>query len=281
MGKKSRKKKTGKTTASSSSSSAASSSAAATAVLPSVAGEGEGRGGYADDTILPAGTSLVALPSSCFHGSNLADFKNPEYIGAIQAYISMCFDAHKLGLDNQAIANQHYDKFYDDHEHLRKHDTDFRRFVFAYCTHFYQKYYHLSGKNKFYLTSLLRLGLQMRYQNQVEKGVGIGPGSENYEKTLKYNRDVCSERGIINCLIRETPCGCMDSKKAEGKGMDKTNPCLGCCNPFPKTSLFYCTGCQTVQYCSKACQVNEWPSHRNFCKSLKQQRANKSCIKSK
>eukprot|EP00751_Fragilariopsis_kerguelensis_P029677 CAMPEP_0170928680 /NCGR_PEP_ID=MMETSP0735-20130129/14323_1 /TAXON_ID=186038 /ORGANISM="Fragilariopsis kerguelensis, Strain L26-C5" /LENGTH=175 /DNA_ID=CAMNT_0011329597 /DNA_START=13 /DNA_END=537 /DNA_ORIENTATION=+ len=174
MGKKSRKKKTGNTAASLSSAA----SASGAAVLSSAVGEG--RGGYADTMTLLAGTKL-ALPSSCCHGSNLADFKNLEYKGAMQAYILMLSDVAKLGME-QAVGLQLLEKFNDDHEHLTKHDANFCQFVFAYCTHFYQKYYHLSATYKLGLTSLLRLGLQMRYKDQVDNGVSIGPGSENCDK---------------------------------------------------------------------------------------------------
>mmetsp|Transcript_38709 Transcript_38709/g.43583 ORF Transcript_38709/g.43583 Transcript_38709/m.43583 type:complete len:118 (+) Transcript_38709:1-354(+) len=107
----------------------------------------------------------------------------------------------------------------------------------------------------------------MRYKDQVDKWVSIGPGSENCDKWNKYNRDIHSERGIIKCLAREIPCNCMDSEKVKAREMDKTNPCRGCHNHFHKTSLFFCSGCQSVQYCSKACQVDAWPNHRDSCKT--------------
>jgi len=272
MGKKSRKKKTGKPTASSLSSSSSSAAVAAAAAVLSSAVE-EGRGGYAD-TILPAGTTL-ALPSSCFHGSNLAHFKNLEYAGVMQAYFLMSSDVAKIRME-KADPFQRHNKFYDDHEYFTKQDADFCQFVFAYCTHFYQKYFHLSATYKRDLTSLLGLGIQMRYIDQVEKGVSTDPGSENFDKWFKYGRDIGSERGIIKCLAREIPCNCMDSQKVKAQEMDKTNRCDGCHNHFLKTSLLYCTGCQSVQYCSKACQVDHWPVHRDLCKT--KQELDKICL---
>ena len=32
----------------------------------------------------------------------------------------------------------------------------------------------------------------------------------------------------------------------------------------------YCSGCRVVAYCSKACQTQAWPSHRNGCNNYKQ-----------
>jgi len=261
MGKKSRKKKTGKT-------------AVPSVVVPAVpvdaaaAGRGRGRGGD---------SALITLPLSCFHGSNLADLKNVEYIEAVQSYTLICSDICKFGQSadickfgqgGSLIYFQRLEKFNDDHKHLMMLDADFCRFVFAYCTIFYQKYYHLSANYKMDLTILLSLGIKMRYSHQVEKTIdNVGPGSENKEKSDKYMRDIRSERGIIKCLARETPCDCMDPKKEEAKGMDKINPCNGCNKRFPKTNLFFCKGCQIVKYCSKACQINEWPNHRDLCKN--------------
>ena len=30
-----------------------------------------------------------------------------------------------------------------------------------------------------------------------------------------------------------------------------------------------CTGCKFVRYCSKKCQVTDWPSHKQLCQSIK------------
>ena len=29
-----------------------------------------------------------------------------------------------------------------------------------------------------------------------------------------------------------------------------------------------CTGCKFVRYCSKKCQVTDWPSHKQLCQSI-------------
>ena len=120
----------------------------------------------------------IELPSSsCFHGSNLADFKYLEYKGAIQAYTLMYSDLDKIGDDNQIIALQGFAKFNDYYKHLRKHDANFCCFLFfAYCTHLYQKYYHLSANYQMEVTRLINWGIQIRYQDQVEKGVSFGLG---------------------------------------------------------------------------------------------------------
>ena len=88
-----------------------------------------------------------------------------------------------------------------------------------------------------------------------------------YDKWMKYSRDLEDERGIINCLYRETKnyCDCMKTKKMEANNMDKMDLCHGCCKVFPKARTMVCDGCQAVVYCSKECSITDWPCHKSFC----------------
>ena len=48
--------------------------------------------------------------------------------------------------------------------------------------------------------------------------------------------------------------------------VDSPNVCGNCMKQgeeFPR-----CTGCKFVRYCSKKCQVTDWPSHKQLCKSI-------------
>ena len=129
----------------------------------------------------------------------------------------------------------------------------------------------------------------------------FGPGSINYEKNCKYNRDITNERGLINCLSRETSlyCNCMTPHKIEANKklsetttttttMDgrvttvvptvvKVGTCFGCQQEFPKQTLSFCTGCNIHKYCGKRCQIDNWPHHKVFCKMV--QAANSSTSK--
>ena len=89
----------------------------------------------------------------------------------------------------------------------------------------------------------------------------------DHEQFRKYCRDVESERGIINCLYRETKndCDCMKTKKIEANGMDKTDLCIGCRKSFPKARTKICDGCKAVVYCSKKCSKSDWLRHKPFC----------------
>ena len=215
---------------------------------------------------------LPSVNMTCFHGSTLAKFNDPTFMQAIQAYFDMRGAVkeamaviettyqgnHRNVMDEELKGNLFppvllFQKFDSDHKHLIV-DTDFCDFVFAYCTHLYLTSWN---EHNLMVFRLLTLGFDMRYIKQVGKGVETGIGSQNYDKVAKYNIDIRLERGVINCLARETPCSCMNPKKAEAKEMDKNGTCCGCKNEFLKQTLKACTGCHnTTRYCSRQCQID-------------------------
>jgi hypothetical protein len=101
----------------------------------------------------------------------------------------------------------------------------------------------------------------------MSKGEDVSPGSVVNEIFLKYCRDVRTERGVINCLSRETIefCDCMVTKKDAAKTMEKLGVCYQCEDLFSKKQLFKCSACHSHQYCSKKCQVNDWTRHKTIC----------------
>ncbi|MGK3743779.1 MAG: hypothetical protein ACI90V_010638 [Bacillariaceae sp.] len=60
----------------------------------------------------------------------------------------------------------------------------------------------------------------------------------------------------------------------EGKGiaktMDRTAKCHGCNNEFPKETPSVCNGCQFMKYHNRECQINDWSSHKSFCKNIQE-----------
>lgn len=44
--------------------------------------------------------------------------------------------------------------------------------------------------------------------------------------------------------------------------------CHHCHQGGPDVNLRFCKGCLSVQYCSKACQKDDWPSHREPCRRV-------------
>ena len=48
--------------------------------------------------------------------------------------------------------------------------------------------------------------------------------------------------------------------------VDSPSACGNCMKEAD--GLRRCTGCEFVRYCSKNCQVKDWPSHKQFCQSI-------------
>ena len=61
---------------------------------------------------------------------------------------------------------------------------------------------------------------------------------------------------------------CAEEAESEQSDSDIDSPsacgnCLKEGGHFPR-----CTGCKYVRYCSKNCQVEDWPSHKHLCRAI-------------
>jgi hypothetical protein len=211
---------------------------------------------------------LVSSSSSemtCYHGSTAEKFPlDSDYGKVICDYIS---SRQKLGDGISTREGGEFEiKFGMDHIELMA-DLKFGQFVFAFSTTVYlNNNLEENTYAKSTVRQLLYLGITIKYY-WIPASLG-----EKYdkEKYYKYCRDIGDERGIINCLSRETKifCDCMKPKKSEAKNMEKLDKCYGCKELFAKADLRFCIGCNVVKYCSKECHINSWPSHKSDCRML-------------
>ena len=143
-------------------------------------------------------------------------------------------------------------------------EPEFAQHVFACCTNEY-----VANGRTVKLYGLFALGFSARYL-AVPQGEGkhVSPGSECHTKYLKYMRDVITDRGVINCLARETPCDCMKHRKLQAKSMEKVTVCQACNRVLPKEQALVCSGCGVASYCNRECQLGHWPSHKNICRQF-------------
>ena len=201
---------------------------------------------------------MSLLQPKCFHGSSEEAFDvRGEYYTAVKDYIQMYRNAKTCEEFLELMPR--FDKA---HRQLLV-DPGFGRFVFAHCT---QHYLAKGNDDKKILITLLQLGIEIRYfRIPIDEGKDVGPGSSYHEKSSKYMRDIHTDRGMINCLARETPCDCMKEKKTEAKSMEKLGFCFCCRREFPKGRMLMCSGCRFVKYCSKECQFRDWPAHKLAC----------------
>lgn len=75
------------------------------------------------------------------------------------------------------------------------------------------------------------------------------------------------ERSLVKYFANQIPCKCLDEIHSQMKSaIPKIGSCISCKQRKERTSMFICTGCERIQYCSKACQIAHVPKHKDFCK---------------
>ena len=61
---------------------------------------------------------------------------------------------------------------------------------------------------------------------------------------------------------------CAEEAESEQSGSDIDSPSV-CGNCSKERGQFpRCTGCKYVRYCSKNCQVEDWPWHKQLCQAI-------------
>ena len=209
--------------------------------------------------------------TACFHGSVAKHFvAGSEYSKILKTHTKL----RKKNLGDYGKINEFLNQAKNRNRVL---DPNFAQFIFAvgvslYCklTPRERKLYSRPAPTTdvensiiFELWSITQFAIDIRYN--------CIPQANNQEvdetKLNKYDRDIDTERGLINCLHRETKryCTCMASNKIEAKNMEKMEQCAGCAKLYPKDRLKACKKCDLVFYCSLQCCENDWPMHKKDC----------------
>lgn len=221
--------------------------------------------------------ATAASPPPCYHGSTeRALTENSVYNRALVQFMNIISE-YTIGGPDVEIRLIH--QFSNEHL-LLVHDQNFAQFMFAFCTkRMLEQDLTTNRYTHNIITQLLRFAIRIRYDFIPVARAANGNrdrvlrvGSETYHQFCKYERDVHTERGIIKCLARETKaygCNCMSEDKQNAASMTKVAICNGCFQTFPKMKLLDCP-CHAVTYCSKTCQRNAWPQHKELCSALQQ-----------
>jgi len=78
-----------------------------------------------------------------------------------------------------------------------------------------------------------------------------------------HNFDVV--RKLAKFFSKRIPCHCLDDLAMTAP---RTAGCNGCKEFTVGSSLRVCSACGIVSYCSKECQVKDWPQHKLLCKEV-------------
>ena len=85
--------------------------------------------------------------------------------------------------------------------------------------------------------------------------------------------DVLDSRAMVSFFRKRIPCKCLDKKYKEVKTITTMAFCCNeeCSLPDRKVErnkILYCSGCDQVCYCSRACQKAHWKEHKEICREV-------------
>lgn len=77
-----------------------------------------------------------------------------------------------------------------------------------------------------------------------------------------------SQRNLLRFYAKRIPCHCLENMKQAAKEAtpEKVGDCRACGKTQRDAELLNCSACGVIKYCSKECQVKDWPSHKEKCK---------------
>lgn len=85
-------------------------------------------------------------------------------------------------------------------------------------------------------------------------------------RDLEYYASSNNERDILKFYRKRTACKCLKKMHLEArKCLPKKGICSGCKHEAVRWSLSVCSKCMVTQYCTKDCQVADWPEHERNC----------------
>jgi len=109
-----------------------------------------------------------------------------------------------------------------------------------------------------------------------------GPGSINVAfncgGSISKRRDLMpsstsSRRDLLKFYRKRTTCKCLKKTHLEArKNKPKMGLCWYCDKDMERVLLSLCSRCMVSQYCSRECQVADWPKHESVCDQFVRQR---------
>ena len=86
--------------------------------------------------------------------------------------------------------------------------------------------------------------------------------------TLKW-RDLgissSERRDVLKFFRKRTTCKCLKKLHLEARKTPKLGLCKHCSSEQGRVTLSVCSRCMIEQYCSRECQVADWPEHESHC----------------
>jgi len=105
-----------------------------------------------------------------------------------------------------------------------------------------------------------------------EQYAAIASEQASTVRITKYNElSDADEHTLVSFLKHRITCSCLDKKHKEVKSIKKMGKC---CNALcslsnkqvERSAIMHCTRCRCAYYCSRDCQVADWPNHKDSCR---------------
>jgi len=78
-----------------------------------------------------------------------------------------------------------------------------------------------------------------------------------------------AEKDTIHFYRKRISCSCLKKRYSQVKKcQERGAECFRCKKMTNRETLKACSRCKYAQYCSKECQVADWPSHKAICKQM-------------
>ena len=128
--------------------------------------------------------------------------------------------------------------------------------------------YQAVGRSAIFSSFLELWAAEVICQNKTEANWNIFVALCDWTKMSElYYGD---EHTLVSFFRKRITCKCLDDKYEEVKSIAKIGFCCNpnCSIPDRKTArskMLYCTQCRKANYCSRECQVANWPIHKQIC----------------
>ncbi|KAL9178898.1 hypothetical protein ACHAXT_011871 [Thalassiosira profunda] len=108
--------------------------------------------------------------------------------------------------------------------------------------------------------------LQMQFL--LDAQLGKVPPTDIVRCVSRPGRDMTHDpaRATAMFLCKKVECRCLDGLKLVYKNDVKVGLCSVCRKKSERKKLLQCSRCEMIQYCSKECQVKDWPNHKDACR---------------
>lgn len=100
---------------------------------------------------------------------------------------------------------------------------------------------------------------------------GGDPGPAGILEAFNKLKDIQCSREFATFVNERNACKCLGGAYDELKRTTpKTNKCAYCQEEKPRKQISVCSGCRATDYCSRECQVADYPKHKVFCKKIQE-----------